>query len=137
MITDISTKELVEKKFYTNDAPDIKITEINVNPVTNSKVTIKRDDSTAELEKGSDFEVSQKSGGKQSWYAYDYNVKKKNFDDEGGYSLTVSSTDIFKKVIQLHTFLFKMRRRLLQTVRNLCGYSVVRATVCIFDDRVH
>ena len=105
MITDVSTKELVEKKIYTNDAPDIKITEINVNPVTNSKVTIKRDDSTAELEKGSDFEVSQKSGGKQSWYAYDYNVKKKNFDDEGGYSLTVSSTDIFKKVISNRTSL--------------------------------
>ena len=103
MITDATTKDLVENKIYTNDAPDIQITEINVNPVTNTKIQVKRDDSNNELAKGSDFEVSQKSGNSRSWYAYDYKIFKKNFDNEGGYSLTVSSTDTFKKVISNRT----------------------------------
>lgn len=103
MITDATTKDLVENKIYTNDAPDIQITEINVNPVTNTKIQVKRDDSNNELAKGSDFEVSQKSGNSRSWYAYDYKIYKKNFDNEGGYSLTVSSTDTFKKVISNRT----------------------------------
>ena len=103
MITDATTKELVEDKIYTNDAPDIQITEINVNPVTNTKIQIKRDDTNNELAKGSDFEVNQKSGNSRSWYAYDYKIFKKNFDNEGGYSLTVSSTDAFKKVISNRT----------------------------------
>ena len=62
-----------------------------------------RDDSTRNLEKGKDFEISQNSGGREKWFAYDYRVLKKNFESEGNYVVTVTSTDKFKNVVSNRT----------------------------------
>ena len=103
MIQDEKTKELVEELYYTNDAPDVVITEVNVNEISDPVVQVNRDDSTRNLEKGKDFEISQNSGGREKWFAYDYRVLKKNFESEGNYVVTVTSTDKFKNVVSNRT----------------------------------
>lgn len=101
-ILDEVTKELVNEKIYTNNAPDIVITEINVNEVSNTVIQISRDDSTQTLQTGSDYTV-QESGSKTNWHAYDYTVLKKNFEDEGNYDVVVTSTDHFDNVVSNRT----------------------------------
>ena len=101
-ILDEETKELVTDKFYTNDAPDIVITEFNVNAVTNPVIQINRDDSTQTLSNGTDYTVKT-TGGKSSWHTYDYTILKKNFEDEGNYVVTVTSTDTFDNVVSNRT----------------------------------
>ena len=103
MISDDDTKKLLEEQHYTNNAPDVVITEINVNDVSDPVVQINRDDSTRTLESGKDYEIIQNSGGRQSWFAYDYKVLKQNFESEGNYVVTVTSTDKFNNVISNRT----------------------------------
>ena len=101
-IFDEATKELVSEKYYTNNAPDIVITEINVNEVSNPVIQVNRDDSTQTLTSGSDYTVQQ-SGGKSNWHSYNYTVFSKNFENEGNYVVIVSSTDHFKNVVSNRT----------------------------------
>ena len=103
LINDISTKELVEEKFYTNTEPEIIVTEINVNALKDTEIQVNRDDTSKKLTSGTDFEVTQSSGGNESWYAYDYKIHKKNFESEGNYVITISSTDRFDKVVSNRT----------------------------------
>lgn len=101
-ILDDVTNELVTEKFYTNNAPDIVITEINVNEITNTVIQVNRDDSAQTLTSGTDYTVKS-SGSKTNWHSYDYTILKKNFENEGNYVVTVSSTDHFKNVVSNRT----------------------------------
>ncbi len=102
MIKDNATKELVQDKYYTNDAPNIVITEVNVNEVSKPVIQLNRDDTTQTLAYGNDYTVKH-TGGQTSWHEYNYTVLKKNFETEGNYVLTLTSTDHFKNVVSNRT----------------------------------
>lgn len=98
MIRDAKTKELVEEKIYTQSAPDIIITEINVNEVSDPEIKVNRGDSSRNLKKDTDFSIDA-SGSKEDWYAYDYKVFRNNFNEDGNYTVKVTSKDRFDKLV--------------------------------------
>lgn len=102
MISDETTKQLVEDKFYTNNAPDIVVTEINVNEVSDPDIQVNCDDASQTLKKDTDYTITA-SGGQNQWYAYDYKIFKQNFVNEGNYTVTVSSKDHFDNVVSNKT----------------------------------
>ena len=102
MISDETTKQLVEDKFYTNNAPDIVVTEINVNEVSDPDIQVNCDDASQTLKKDTDYTITA-SGGQNQWYSYDYKIFKQNFVNEGNYTVTVSSKDHFDNVVSNKT----------------------------------
>ena len=102
MISDETTKQLVEDKFYTNNAPDIVVTAINVNEVSDPEIQVNCDDASQTLKKDTDYTITA-SGGQNQWYAYDYKIFKQNFVNEGNYTVTVSSKDHFDNVVSNKT----------------------------------
>lgn len=85
------TKALNEK-YYTNQAQDIVITEINVDTLTYRDVSINRDGDITNLSKDKDYSVA-KQGSDTSWKTYTYTISKDNFKKDGVYSVTVYTED--------------------------------------------
>ena len=74
-------------------ADDIVIQEINPDKLNKHNIVIYRNGSQMiELVEGEDYSVSV-SGGNGSWYTYTYKIFKENFEEEGYYSVDITSTD--------------------------------------------
>lgn len=85
------TEELL-KKGYTNNPKDIVVSEINVDSLTLSELTLSKNGTVLTLKEGQDYDV-QKSGGDVSWKEYVYTIHAANFEDEGDYTISIYSED--------------------------------------------
>lgn len=65
---------------------------MNVDSLVFNGISYGLDGTKKELKAGSDYTVKQ-SGGEGSWKEYTYTIKKKNFEKEGRYSVTIDSED--------------------------------------------
>ncbi len=107
MLGDEKSEKLVDDT-YTNDAPNLSIIEINVNPVTAQTVTLSKNTTSEKLEKGKQYTIGEE-GNKNKWYKYTYKINKANFNDEGDYTVTVSSEDKDGNVVSNRTAQTKKR----------------------------
>ena len=82
----------VLENYYLVQAPEIVITEINVDTLEKRQVTNSLDGVTTELKEGEDYTV-QKQGTEVTWKSYSYILPADNFETEGHYAITVASTD--------------------------------------------
>ena len=87
--SDQDTEKLM-KQYYTNQPPTIKVTEINVSPLTEENVTTSLNGDLVTLKQDTDYTVKESNPG---WMQYDYVMNADNFKKEGGYSITLLSTD--------------------------------------------
>jgi hypothetical protein len=85
------TAELVEA-YYTNDAPDVEIHEVNATDVSGQAVSFAHAGNVSTLSKGSDYTVNRQ-GGEGTWKDYLYQIDAGNFAEEGLFELTVYSED--------------------------------------------
>lgn len=97
LIEDAKSRELLDK-FYTNNCPDIVVSEVNVNALKESKISVMHDEDIRDLSKD-DYKVENVSGKGNSWYECRYTIKKNNFDNEGNYTVTVASKNEFGKSV--------------------------------------
>lgn len=81
-------EELVERYYVYNVKEDVVIAEVNVDPIEEYKVTL----NGVELVEGTDFTTEQTSKDGE-WSKRTYTIKKSVFENEGEYSVVVSSTD--------------------------------------------
>lgn len=79
--------------YYTNVAPEVSITEINIDELQWKNVNVGRDGEMTELKSGRDYTVSETEDG-YSWNSFTYTVKPKNFSKDGKYSVVISSMDV-------------------------------------------
>lgn len=86
-----STKKLLEKGF-TNNPQDIVIQEINVDTLEFIELSYSKDGKIVKLTEGKDFKVVEE-GAEGQWKKYTYTVFADCFDEEGEYSINISSTD--------------------------------------------
>lgn len=95
---DSKTAERLTNQRYPNsdNFPDIVIREYNPNPVKQQSVSLTRNDKTWKLVKDKDYSFSS-DGSKDKGFIYIYSISAENFKDEGDYTLTVSSVDLFNK----------------------------------------
>ena len=77
---------------YVKATEDVVLSEVNVNQLTNIKLTLYKNDATIVLKENEDYRVSI-SGGNGQWYQYTYTVFAKNFSENGVYRITVQSDD--------------------------------------------
>ena len=89
MAGDSKTNTLVNTG-YTNDVPNIKVTEINVEEIKEQEVTFTHDTDKVTLQENQGYRLTR-SGSKDTWYKYDFDVSKDNFEKEGNYTLTFTS----------------------------------------------
>ena len=80
------------ENYYLAQAPKLVITEINVDNLEKRQVTSSRDGETTTLTEGKDYMI-QKQGTDVTWKSYSYIMPAENFETEGHYAITVSSTD--------------------------------------------
>ena len=81
---------------YTNAEKDIVISEINVDKLTKSNISLSLDSSSLKtLKQNVDYTVNEDAKTGQ-WHKYNYTVKSSNFVNEGNYSIELSSTDAAK-----------------------------------------
>ncbi len=85
-----NTRALLGK--FIKDEEDIVITEINPNELTESELTLFKNNETIVLEKDKDYSVDM-DGGDGKWYSYTYTIFKENFADDGVYRISVYSKD--------------------------------------------
>lgn len=93
-ILDDATEALVDK-YYTNTAPTIRITEINVNTLEFQEITATQNGEIVELKEGSDYQVEE-AGNEGTWKEYHYTISSDYFQEDGGYNITVHSRDAAK-----------------------------------------
>lgn len=86
-----ATQQLVDN-YYTNRAPDLGVTEINVNTLKSKEITYALNGDIKTLEPNTEYSV-QESGTETSWKQYDYNIFSSNFTQEGIYDITIYSED--------------------------------------------
>lgn len=86
-----ATQQLVDN-YYTNQAPDLGVTEINVNTLKSKEITYALNGDIKTLEPNTEYSV-QESGTETSWKQYDYNIFSSNFTQEGIYDITIYSED--------------------------------------------
>ena len=96
-IHDDATKKLIDN-YYNNSVPDIKVSEVNVTKLSNAKISVVYGEDVRDLE-ASQYEYKEKNRKGNDWYEYEYTIKKDNFETEGQYDVTVSSTSEFKTVV--------------------------------------
>lgn len=71
----------------------IEVTEINVNRLKSSRITVKNENNeVVTLKEGPDYRIT-KGENKYKWKAYTYHIKASNFANEGQYTITISSVD--------------------------------------------
>lgn len=81
---------------YTNAEKDIVISEINVDKLTKSNISLSLDSSSLKtLKQNVDYTIQEDTKTGQ-WHRYNYTVKSSNFENEGNYTLELSSTDAAK-----------------------------------------
>ena len=81
---------------YTNAEKDIVISEINVDKLTKSNISLSLDSSSLKtLKQNVDYTVNEDTKTGQ-WHKYNYTVKSSNFVNEGNYTIELSSTDAAK-----------------------------------------
>ena len=92
---DEETNALLENG-YTNAEKDIVISEINVDKLTKSNISLSLDSSSLKtLKQNVDYTIQEDAKTGQ-WHRYNYTVKSSNFENEGNYTLELSSTDAAK-----------------------------------------
>lgn len=91
-ILDDATQDLVDN-YYTNEAPQIHITEINVNSLEFQEITATMNGEIMNLEEGTDYQVTE-TGDENSWKEYQYTISSKYFQKDGAYNVTVHSRDL-------------------------------------------
>lgn len=77
---------------YVKKAPDVSVTETNVNKLTMNRVTLFKDNLSTTLKEGVDYSLEQ-NGDADTFYQYSYRVHGKNFLEDGMYRLSFSSKD--------------------------------------------
>ncbi len=96
----VSSDVLAMNGKVVKQANDVVIQEINPNKLSNQKIIIYKGGSSAiELVENEDYKV-EVTGGNGSWYTYTYTIFKKNFTEEGFYSIDISSLDEAGNVAQ-------------------------------------
>ena len=85
------TQALVDN-YYTNSAPNLGVSEINVNTLKFEEITYALNGDIRTLQPGTDYQVTE-SGSETSWKQYDYTIFNSNFDREGVYDITIYSED--------------------------------------------
>ena len=90
-ILDDSARNLVEQ-YYTNKAPTIQVTEINVNSLEFQEITATMNGDILDLVKGQDYQVTE-AGGEGSWKEYHYTIPAEFFDKDSVYNITIHSRD--------------------------------------------
>jgi len=91
---DDATKNLIgeEGSYYTMSAPDLKITETNVDTLEFKEITCNYNGKITTLVEGQDYTLEQ-SGSDTSWKQYKYTLSKDNFKEDGTYIVTIYSKD--------------------------------------------
>ena len=84
-ITDVNGK-------YIKEAKDLVITEVNVNELSNIKLTLFKNNQTIVLEEGIDYKIVMQ-GSEEQGYIYTYTIFKENCDEDGVYRLVLHSED--------------------------------------------
>ncbi|RDU25199.1 hypothetical protein DWV06_00550 [Anaerosacchariphilus polymeriproducens] len=77
---------------YLTKEQDIVIQETNVNSLKERTLTLFQDNQTKSLKEGEDYQI-QKTEGNGQWNQYTYQIYKKNFSNDGYYSLALYSVD--------------------------------------------
>ncbi len=79
---------------------NIEIKEINPDKLKSYKIVVYKDGTeTRELAEGKDYTVKV-AGGNGEWYVYTYTIFSKNFEEEGFYSIDISSVDMAGNIAQ-------------------------------------
>lgn len=86
-----ATRQALEN-YYVPEAPEVVITEINVDDLPYRQVTTSLNGETVVLQEGNDYTI-QKQGTQMTWKSYSYILLAGNFDAQGHYVVTVSSRD--------------------------------------------
>ena len=73
-------------------APDLKITETNVDTLEFKEITCNYNGKITTLVEGQDYTLEQ-SGSDTSWKQYKYTLSKDNFKEDGTYIVTIYSKD--------------------------------------------
>lgn len=90
-VVDEATQRIVDE-YYTGTAPQIAVTEINIDELTMKEVTISRDGETKTLKQGRNYQVN-KQGDEMNWKSYTYILPADNFDVDGNYTVALYSED--------------------------------------------
>ena len=96
-----ATQKLVDN-YYTNQAPTLDVTEINVNTLKFNEITYALNGNIQTLQPDTDYSVAE-SGTETSWKKYDYKIFDSNFTQEGVYDITISSEDEAGNLNSNHT----------------------------------
>ncbi|MGN0623755.1 MAG: hypothetical protein ACI4JA_07390 [Oscillospiraceae bacterium] len=94
LIDDEGMNNVVHK--YLNAGESVSIRAINVNKIVSSEITVTINDKLVTLTEGEDYSVELVNGdtaGNGTWYEYIYTINKEVFEQDGYYSITISSTD--------------------------------------------
>ncbi|MBP3922305.1 MAG: Ig-like domain-containing protein [Ruminiclostridium sp.] len=83
-----STTELIANKYVQSVPFDVEITEINADPISDIKITL----NDKVLTEGEQYNVVT-SGEENGWKKYTYIINKNLFENEGEYTIVVSSKD--------------------------------------------
>lgn len=89
-------------KYYTKEAPDLVITETNVDTLEFREITCSLNGNLQTLEEGKDYVVHM-SGEEAGWKQYTYQIDRQNFEEEGVYALTIYSKDRASNISDNHT----------------------------------
>lgn len=84
--------ETMLNDFYSKEAQDIVVTEINVDSLVFNGISYGRDGELVNMKAGEDYTVEE-SGTEASWKEYRYTIHKENFEQEGHYTVTIDSED--------------------------------------------
>ena len=85
------TKELL-KQFYLKEPPEIIMKEINIDEITASHIIVLHDGDIQPLTQGVDYEVEKREEA-WSWKEYWYRIRPETFEEEGMYTVIISSQD--------------------------------------------
>ncbi|MCC8017165.1 MAG: Ig-like domain-containing protein, partial [Lachnospiraceae bacterium] len=91
---DEATEDLVGRdgSYYTNEEPTIVVIETNVDTLEESDIAKSLNGDLTTMTEDSDYTVKS-SGSEVSWKQYTYTLSANNFESEGEYILTFTSTD--------------------------------------------
>ena len=98
-VLDEETEKLAGKSgtYYTNVEKDLIITETNVDTLEFIEIICSLNGKLRTLVEGKDY-IVQESGAELSWKQYRYQILKRNFIEDGHYSITIYSEDRAKNV---------------------------------------
>ena len=104
---------------YASQEPELVITEYNPDFLDYYQVTSSREGETRELKEGRDYQV-ERTGTKDTWKTYRYQIGKENFEKEGIYLVTLYSEDRAKNASNN-----RMKEKSLEFIVDKTGPSVV------------